>query len=145
MINPTAKCVNCQVLGMQKAIAFLVTAGYKAAAFQLVTDLNSFIDSNLEFKFHSKHFITLEGGGSKSLSVVLSPRKHGMAPRTKQKLIDLFLVDGPPYVLQYQKLGYSGESHKADLPTLRELIKEKLVKVVHQDRKIITYQYYPNP
>jgi hypothetical protein len=63
---------------------------------------------------------------------------------TKEKLIRLFMFDGPPYILLYQYRTNSGKAlHKQDLPILKEMIKEGTVRMVEKTTKTMRYVYNP--
>jgi hypothetical protein len=66
-------------------------------------------------------------------------------PRTRERLIAIFTVDGPPYLLQYRTLGRARKEWMADVPLLYQLQKEGLVKVLEKKRNTILYQYTPKP
>ena len=64
---------------------------------------------------------------------------------TRERLIRLFMSGArPPYLLRYEyRKVCSG--YREDLPMLRELMKEGLVRQVSKDATCITYQYIPPP
>lgn len=66
-----------------------------------------------------------------------------MAQTKKEHLIALFKVDGPPYMLEYRRLGRGRKEWIADYPVLMEMIKEGTVKEVQRTRTTILYKYYP--
>lgn len=137
--------INCQILGMQKAVDELIKRNQLVAASDLVDSLNQFILSNSSFKEHAKYLlgISKEDDG---WCCILVPKSFGREGSSKERLIKLFMFDckpGEAYVMCYHTRGFSGETHKADLPALSELIADGLVKVVKKERGKIWYEYTP--
>lgn len=142
----SSQAINNQVLGMQKAIDTLILIGSGPKAIELAKAVNLFIMNDPRFKANAEHTILVvkEDG---EYHTALVPKPHGREGKTKDGLISLFMFDskGPNYFLSYDKLGNSGKSHKADLPALRELMKEGLVTVADENRKRVLYRYTPKP
>lgn len=141
-MNKKSDCINCQILGFQKALDLMLTIDQRAAV-QLCSQINDILCSE-SYNEHSKHLVSIELVAG-HLVTMLVPKKHGKPPITREKLTHIFIGDGKPHTLTYQRRGWQGEDHKSDLPTINELIREGLVKVVHKDLKTITYQYTQKP
>lgn len=67
----------------------------------------------------------------------MTPQEH------KDRLIQLFKIDGPPYMLQYRRMGRGRKVWMEDIPILSQMIKEGSVKEVEKTRTTILYKYYP--
>jgi hypothetical protein len=54
-----SKCINCQILGFQKACTFLLVSdfGSKEVALDLMKDINAYIQSHPAFSIYAKHFL----------------------------------------------------------------------------------------
>lgn len=63
----------------------------------------------------------------------------------KERLIKIFMVDGPPYLLQYRRMGRGRKTWISDLPLLSEMMKEGTVKMVEETRTTRLYKYEPKP
>lgn len=59
----------------------------------------------------------------------------------KERLIKIFMVDGPPYLLQYRRMGRGRKEWIADMPLLHKMIREGTVKEIERTRTTILYKY----
>lgn len=68
------RCINCQILGFQKAAMFLADMdfGSEVQACYLVKEINEFIETHAAFKKYAKHNLHIDHSGS----VVLKKRNH---------------------------------------------------------------------
>lgn len=64
--------------------------------------------------------------------------------QTKEYLIRLFTMDGPPYLLSYEYRKQNGKRiHKEDWPILKQMIDEGVVEKVEKTMRRILYRYTP--
>lgn len=62
---------------------------------------------------------------------------------TKERLIAIFKVNGPPYRLKYRRMGRGRKDWMADAPILTEMMKEGTVTEIQRTRTTILYMYEP--
>ncbi len=79
MSTVLSRCINCQILGMQKAIDFINHAitiedvQKKELAQELVNDLNDFIQTHTAFSIDAEHLLELNDDGE-HFSIKLIPK-----------------------------------------------------------------------